>query len=469
MKANVIPVYKKSDKQKVGNYRPVSLLCICGKVMERAIYNVIFPEIKSKLYHLQHGFIKGRSTPTQLLTVFHEISAAMDNAGQVDMIYLDYSKAFDSVSHKLLLHKIQSFGIHSNLLNWFEAYLTGREQRVVVDGVNSDWLPVISGVPQGSILGPLLFVLFINDMPSVAKHANVALFADDSKCYKNISNTSDCKLLQTDLDALHNWSLTWDLNFHPSKCQVITMSRRINPVQFAYKMNGITLEKIDAIKDLGVDVSARLDWSNHVKHVVKKSNRKMGMIMRSVGFNAPVKVTKTLYTALVRDDLEYSSCLWSGTSKQNVQLIEGVQRRATKFIMHYPDMDYKERLTSLDLLPLSSRRELNDLNFFYRCKLGQYDLDVNKYVVFNSDNQQNRPTTRLSSDHLALSFQRCKTESHKQSYFNRIVPLWNQLPLENGNQIIQFYITPMRFEPCIILFHCTVLLHCDYTLCEIVI
>ena len=352
----------------------------------------------------------------------------MDNAGQVDMIYLDFSKAFDSVSHKLLLHKIQSFGIHSNLLNWFNSYLSGREQRVVVDGVHSDWLPVVSGVPQGSILGPLLFVLFINDMPSVAQHANVALFADDSKCYKLINSISDCRFLQKDLDALYKWSLTWELNFHPSKCQIISMSRRLKPIRFAYKMNGIVLEKVDTIKDLGVDISSKLDWNSHVNRVVKKSNRKMGMIMRTVGYNAPTKVTKTLYNALVRSDLEYGSCLWSGTSKHNINLIESVQRRATKFIMHYPDMGYKERLISLDMLPLSFRRELCDLTFFHRCKMEQYDINVDEYVIFNADHQKNRPTTRQSSDPFSLIIHRCKTESHKDSFFNRIVPLWNQLP-----------------------------------------
>ena len=357
LEANVIPVFKKSDKQYVGNYRPVSLLCICGKVMERAIVNLVFPVVKEKLYHLQHGFIKGRSTVTQLLEVFNEVSSILDNAGQVDMVYLDFSKAFDSVSHKLLLHKLRSFGFHSSLLKWFEAYLIGRRQRVVVDGVNSDWLPVVSGVPQGSILGPLLFVLYINDLPSVAQNTKIALFADDAKCYIDVNSTSDCELLQADLNALVTWSNEWELNFHPSKCQVITMSRRRNPVIFDYNMDGTSLSKIDTMKDLGVDISSKLVWDTHVNRVVKKCNRKMGMIMRTVGFNAPVKVTKTLYSSLIRSDLEYGSCLWSGTSKHNIQVLEGVQRRATKFILHYPDQDYKERLSSLDLLPLSLRRE----------------------------------------------------------------------------------------------------------------
>jgi hypothetical protein len=216
----------------------------------------------------------------------------MDNAGQVDMIYLDFSKAFDSVPHKLLLHKLQSFGFHSDLLNWFRAYLTGREQRVVVEGFNSDWLPVISGVPQGSILGPLLFLLYINDMPSVVQHASLALFADDSKCYKTIKNISDCEHLQTDIDALYAWSRTWDLNFHPSKCQIISITRRRNVVKFDYKMNGIVMGRTNSIKDLVVDIPSTLVWNDHINTVVNKCNKKLGMIKRAIGFNAPQNVSK---------------------------------------------------------------------------------------------------------------------------------------------------------------------------------
>ena len=427
-RANVVPVFKKGDKQLVENYRPVSLLCICDKIMERAVFNIVFPHIFNRIHHLQHGFVKGRSTSTQLLSVFHEISSIMDGAGQVDMLYLDFSKAFDSVSHNLLIHKLQSFGFHSILLNWFRGYLSNRMQRVVIDGSNSDWLPVVSGVPQGSILGPMLFLCFINDMPSSAHNSTMALFADDSKCFRSINSISDCQLLQTDINSLFDWGMKWDLHYHPSKCQIISMTRRTkHAVDFDYKMNGVVLERTSCIKDLGVDISCDLVWDQHINRVVSKCNKKLGMIKRAIGFHAPEKISKTLFTALIRSDVEYGSPLWSGTSKRNLQRLEGVQRRASKFILHYPDLGYKERLAKLELLPLTFRREILDLSFFFRCKYGAYDLDLKNFVVFSSD-IPDRPTTRSNDDSLLLVQQRCNTESHMNFYFNRIVPLWNQLP-----------------------------------------
>ena len=166
------------------------------------------------------------------------------------MVYLDFSKAFDSVSHEPLIHKLSSFGFHSDLIRWFRAYLTGRRQRVVVDGTYSDWLPVVSGVPQGSILGPRLFVLYINDLASVAKNTKVALFADDAKCYLNIDSLDDCQLLQNDLSALVDWSSTWELNFHLSKCQVISVTRKRNPFIFDYFMTILGLVMLNPLKIL---------------------------------------------------------------------------------------------------------------------------------------------------------------------------------------------------------------------------
>ena len=203
------------------------------------------------------------------------------------MVYLDFSKAFDSVSHELLFHKLSSFGFHSDLIRWFRAYLTGRRQQVVVDGTYSDWLPVVSGVPQGSILDPLLFVLYINELPSVAKNTKVALFADDAKCFLNMDSLDDYQLPKNDLNALVDWSSTWELNFHPSKCQVISVTRKRNPFDFDYFMNNTRLSSVKSIKDLGIEISLKLDRNTPINHVVKKCNRKLCLIKRTVGFLKP--------------------------------------------------------------------------------------------------------------------------------------------------------------------------------------
>ena len=197
-----------------------------------------------------------------------------------------------------------------------------------------------------------------------------------------------------------------------SKCQIISVTRKRNFVKFDYCMNDTVLCRTDSIKDLGIDISSSLVWNDHIRRVVNKCNKKMGMIKRAIGFNAPEKVFKSLFTELVRSDVEYGSSLWSGTTKRNLQLIEGIQRRATNYILQYPDIDYRERLSKLKLLPLSFRREIIDLTFFLKCKLELCDLNLNSFVVFNST-LQNRPTTRSSADPLLLIPKRCKTESHR--------------------------------------------------------
>ena len=192
----------------------------------------------------------------------------------------------------------------------------------------------------------MLFLCYINDMPSCTKNSTTALFADDSKCFRPIHSVNDCLLLQKDIDSLYNWGQMWDLHYHPSKCQIISVTRKRNVVKFDYCMNDTVLCRTDSIKDLGIDISSSLVWNDHIRRVVNKCNKKMGMIKRAIGFNAPEKVSRSLFTALVRSDVEYGSSLWSGTSKRNLQLIEGIQRRGTNYILHYPDIDYRERLTA---------------------------------------------------------------------------------------------------------------------------
>ncbi|CAB4043417.1 Hypothetical predicted protein, partial [Paramuricea clavata] len=228
--ANVVPVFKRGDVENVTNYRPISLLSVVEKVVERCVFDKFFPFIASRVYHLQHGFMKGRSTVTQLLEIVHLLTKSIDEKGQTDIAFLDFSKAFDSVSHLSMMDKLYAAGIRGSLLKWFGSYLHDRKQRVVLDGKCSEWLDVTSGVPQGSILGPALFVLFINDMPDViSESGTLALFADDAKCLRTINSDADCVALQRDLNNLTTWSAEWKLPFNIDKCTISTVTTKRNP------------------------------------------------------------------------------------------------------------------------------------------------------------------------------------------------------------------------------------------------
>ena len=198
-------------------------------------------------------------------------------------------------------------------------------------------------------------------------------------------------------------------------------------------MNNTILANVNSIKDLGVDISSVLGWNDHISRIVNKGNTKLGIIKRTVGYHAPVNVTKTLYSALVRSNLEYGSVVWGGLSSSNAKKIEGVQRRATKYILGYQDLEYKDRLNTLNLMPLSFRREIGDLVFFFRCLHGDYELDTRDYVSFVSPTGMH---TRSASDTFKLKVNFCKTESHKMFFFNRIVPIWNQLPLAARSSVV---------------------------------
>ena len=300
-RANVSAVFKKGDRHSAANYRPVSLTSLCCKVQEHILTSNIRRHLGNHeiLTDAQHGFREKRSCETQLLTLSHELASNLDSGRRTDLIILDFAKAFDKVPHERLLRKLDFYGIRGLTLGWIRAFLSNRTQTVVVDGTRSAPAPVISGVPQGTVLGPILFLLFINDLPDKLQ-SKTRLFADDCIVYRTIRNKKDCDILQTDLDTLTNWESLWGMEFHPKKCtsSVLSCTRSQKPFKYDYKLKGLILDYENTTKYLGVDISCKLSWDTHIQRITNKANSMLGFLRCNL--KTSNRQTKTLaYNALV--------------------------------------------------------------------------------------------------------------------------------------------------------------------------
>ena len=283
--ADVVPIFKKGAKNKAENYRPVSLTSISCKMLEHVITSSIMDHLEKHdiLTDAQHGFRKRRSCETQLILTIQDLAKTIDDRGQTDDILLDFSKAFDKVPHARLLHKIHHYGIRSNIHQWITNFLREREQQVVLEGYKSRKSPVESGVPQGSVLGPLLFLLYINDLPDYIDHGSTArLFADDCVLYRTIRSVDDAQKLQKDLEALQRWEKDWLMEFHPQKCQVLHITNRRSPLREPYNIHGHVLEEVDSAKYLGVNIHRTLNWNTHINAVAKKANATRSFLQRNI-------------------------------------------------------------------------------------------------------------------------------------------------------------------------------------------
>ena len=257
----------------------------------------------------QHAFRKGHSCETQLTTVINDWAKILDNRGQVDTFILDFEKAFDTPPHELLKSKLFGYGIGGKTLKWIDSFLCFRQQRVVVNGVKSDWAPVLSGVPQGTVLGPLLFSLYINDISSDIE-SEIRLFADDCVCYREIKDEKDTMKLQRDIDRLGSWARKWGMRFHPVKCNMMQLTRkRIKKIHASYTLEGTNLENVESIKYLGVTITSDLRWNTHVSNVCTKANRTLGFLRRNL-HSCPQEVKEAAYKGLVRPVLDYGSSVW---------------------------------------------------------------------------------------------------------------------------------------------------------------
>jgi hypothetical protein len=302
----------------------------------------------------QHGFTPGRSCVTQLLDTLDWWTEVLDRGGSVDAIYMDFRKAFDSVPHRRLMAKVAAHGIRGKIFNWLADFLARRTQRVIVNGAESNEAPVVSGIPQGSCVGPILFVLYINDLPRHAQ-SQVRIFADDTKLFNKSDDAEARTALQEDLEKFQKWSSDWQLNFHPEKCCVMRFGR-CNEEQTYYMRSKSSdgsecshaLAVSEAERDLGVVIDNRLTFRNHVAQATAKANRTLGVIRRSFD-HLTEETFVQLYKTKVRPMLEYGHSVWQPYLKSLQCDIEDVQRRATKLIASIKEKPYNERLAILKL------------------------------------------------------------------------------------------------------------------------
>ena len=423
--ANISPIPKKSSVHDVSNYRPISPLSLVSKVFERCIYNRLIDHVHQQIYELQYGFLRGRSTTSQMLYICNELLDVLEKRGQVDVVYLDFAKAFDKVNHDLLLVKLYNFGIRGKLLRWLSNFLCGRLQRVTVLGATSEPIPVLSGVPQGSILGPLLFLIYVNDLPaSVSQGTSMGMFADDTKCFRSIQSFQDGETLQSDMNTITRWCHDWRMELNKSKCAVLHITRSREPIITQYSVHNSPVNQTTSQKDLGMFITSDLKWNKQVQEVSCKANKMLGFVKRSSYdiHNQPVR--KMLYLTLVRSQLAYGSQVWAPQTVNNILTLECIQRRATKFMQSLPyhtDVSYKERLKIVDFLPITYWHEYLDLVYLFKCFISNSDPNISIKAPV-------RQTRSNTNNGILLNVAKCRTVSYQTSFYIRSAKVWNNLP-----------------------------------------
>ena len=428
--AEVRPLFKKGEKSNPGNYRPVSLTSVVCKVFEGFIRDALCDHLKLNklLSENQYGFCKGRSCGTQLLTTLNDWLTMLDEGMPVDAVYLDFRKAFDSVPHLRLLRKLEGYGIGGKLLAWVKDFLNDRTQFVSVSGMASPCSKVTSGVPQGSVLGPTLFVYYINDLSKVVD-CNIKIFADDTKAYAHVSSLEMKDKLQKSIDSMMEWTQKWLLRFNSEKCHLLHLGKN-NPNYDYYMNDGAVnnvLQTTESEKDLGVWMDPLLDFDTHINEVVKKANSISGMITRGITYKSK-EVMIPLFKALIRPILEYMNYVWCPYLRKHIDLIENVQRKFTKRIVGFGHLEYEQRLLKLSLPSLEYRRLRGDLIEVYKIMCELYDPVTTDTLFTKSDITKTRGH-KFKLEKPALT----NTQSFLKFFTNRVINAWNDLPSEAVN------------------------------------
>ena len=452
--ANVVPIHKKGRKEDIENYRPISLTCLVMKTFERLLKDKILLLTHHMLDERQHGFLSKKSCTTNMAGFCDSLALSLNDCVRTDIIYFDFSKAFDSVNHDILLHKLKYFyNLDGRLLKFITNYLCDREQQVVIGNSTSTRKAVLSGVPQGSILGPILFVLFINDLPKGLSHGTeLALYADDTKIWRRVLTENDHISLQRDIDYLYRWSIENKMNFHPLKCKVVSVANRppallgiLPNIQYFYTLGDNTLDYSESEKDLGVDINSNLNFSEQCDRLLSKANQQFGLTKRTCHFVNDTKRKRALFLSLVRSQFEHCSPIWRPLNNTMAEKFECFQKKCIKWILseeyvHYSHEIYIHKCRQVRLLPLMKRFEFNDLVLLYKIIYKLIPLQLPFYLTFFDGNSRLRSchldTLSLVSDIRPKTNAITATNKNSplyKSFFYRAHLLWNTVPFDIRN------------------------------------
>ena len=425
--AHVTPIYKlKGEKTDCSNYRPISLLSCVGKVLEKCIQKYLLQYLNQNniITPAQSGFRQGDSTIYQLLNMYDDFSSALDKRIPTQAIFFDISKAFDRVWHRGLIHKLNSVGIRGNILNWIKSYLSDRKQAVVVKGEASPFLPVTAGVPQGSVLGPLFFLVYINDI-TLNLESTIKLFADDTSAYLSLDNDIQREeILNSDLNKISNWATTWKVKFSAPKTDLLNISRRREPFLNNLRFNAVTLQPSTSHKHLGITFQNDCKWNTHINSLLSKC-RPLVACLKSYKYRLSRNSLETMFKSFILPILDYADVVWDNCAQYLADDLEELQLDAIRTIIGTVRGTSHESLyTESGFVSLKDRRERHKLIIFFKYVNGM--LPEHQTTKFPELAATTNPYP--SRRPLARNNNLCRTALHNNSFFPSTISIWNDLP-----------------------------------------
>ena len=428
----VTPLFKSGSKFSPKNYRPISLTCVTAKVMERILAKHIMQYLEENMLISpnQFGFRGGRGTEDQLLGMYEKVRQWVDVGGAVDLILLDYSKAFDKVSHPILIEKLYLLGFDENLIRWIEGFLMERSMSVSVDGVCSSDRLIKSGVPQGTVLGPVLFLIYINFVAEGVS-CEWRAFADDFKLFKpympisNLENdfTVNATSIQQDLNAVKTVGVSWKLQLNIAKCTSMRFGRRNGRSSEAnFSIDGQELQVVGHARDLGVIVDDKLRFHHQVRNIAGKAGGLIGDLLRSTVCRDP-EFMLTLFVSHIRPVIEFCSSVWNVGYLGDTRVLEGLQRRWTREISGMAGVEYEDRLRRLNLFSVYGRLLRKDLINIWKVMHSREDLGLLALFDMGVD-------PRNRGHRFRLRVPVCRSDVRRKAFTVRCVSKWNSLPAE---------------------------------------